>query len=295
MPDQSEEKYKYVRLTGEDASYFKELDPYEKLVLLNMPYGFAMGVLRKHGYSLEPIGLLVGTICMEQIIIEWLLIRPEYQFEGHGEELLDSVFKMAVAFNIPTLNAVISPAYEKEPLLKGAKRYFEERLFSESDSISEDVYLSLESLRNNTLKRKSAGNGSFIPLSEMSGEDQRKALDKLSNMAAALFTYPPDGFFSTLNKDLSRISVESGKITSALLIAQYNGALQPVYFNAKNDELSQGIINSAIEEAYKKFGGLMEVAFMPRQPESVSIIEKVIGAREKGEILRALVEEYKRM
>lgn len=295
MPDLSEGKYKYIRLTGGDAAYFKDLDPYEKLGLINMPYGFALGALRRHEYSLEPIGLLVGTICMEQIIIEWLLIKPEHQFEGHGEELLDSAFKLADAFNIPILKAVISPDYEKEPLLKGAKTYFEERLFSESDSICADMYLSLETLRLKAQGHKSSGNGSFIPLSEMSGEEQRKALDKLSNMSAALFTYPPEGFGSTLDIDLSRISVESGKITSALLIARYNGALLPVYYYAKNDELSWKIVNSAIEEAYKKYGAAMEVVFMARQPESATLIEKITGAHEKGEILKALLEEYKRM
>lgn len=295
MPDLSEEKYKYIRLTSEDAAYFKDLDPYEKLGLLNMPYGFALGALRRHEYSLEPIGLLVGTICMEQIIIEWLLIKPEHQFEGHGEELLDGVFKLADAFNIPTLKAVISPGYEKEPLLKGAKRYFEERLFSESDQFIADTYLSVETLRLKAPGHKSSGNGSFIPLSKMSGEDRGKALNKLSNMTTALFTYPPVGFVSALDYDLSMISVESGKITSALLIAQYNGALLPVYYYAKNDELSQKIVNSAIEEAYKKYGAAMEVVFMARQPESAALIEKITGVQEKGEILKASVEEYKRM
>ena len=286
------EDFNFVRLTKQDAVYFKELDPFEKLELLSMPYGFALGVVEDNDEDLIPTGLLIGTASEEMITIEWMVIEPTHQYQGLGEELLDTVFRMAVAGNIPTVAATLLPEYEKEVFAKGAKSYFEERLFTKTQETGADAFYQVIDFLETDLCEKGKANPAIRSLSEMTKAETKECLDKLSANEVALYTFPLDGFTNVLDKDLCFVAANGNSIDGAIMIEDTGDCLIPVYFYSKNEELTDDLIAKAINAAAEKHGKSYSVFFMMKQPETVPLAKKLFGPQEKGELALASVKDY---
>ncbi len=160
----------YVKCEKEDRGFFRFLDPYEKLRILSLPFGFAMGALLEEGDKLIPVGLLVASVSDESFITEWLAVSPDHQWSGIGEGLLYRAFKIASDLGLETVQAVFLPEYEKEIALKHAKIYFEERLFKKKIEAGADEDMMLADIK------VSASIKDCQLLSDMTSGDSRKCL-----------------------------------------------------------------------------------------------------------------------
>ncbi len=286
------EAYRYVRLEQRDAVYFRGLDPYEKLGILSMPYGFGIGVLEDSEKALEPIGLMIGTASEERITIEWLVVEPGHQFEGIGEQLVVTVFEMAQGGSIPEVAAALSPEFEKEKLTGGARSYFEERLFTRAEELGPDGYYQLAELAMSKVAKAEVDEEAFKPLADMTSTQARDCLENLGLRDSALFTFSPEIVKNHLEADLSLVAMNGTKLEAALLVAKYEDLLCPVYYYAKSEDLGDAIIGAAIQTAIAKYGKGQDVLFMNRQPESIELVEKVAGPQERGALLFASVKEF---
>lgn len=289
--------YEFVRIMEEDAQFFRSLDPFEKLNLLSMPAGFAIGVLdRKDEESLIPIGLLVGTASEELITIEWLVVEGDYRFQGIGEELVVSVYEMAEAGNIPNAAVILSPEYEKEELTRNARSYFEERLFEKEHTIGADSYCQIiDLLESDYIAKGDDPDAQTLAFSQMTGEQKRQSLEKLEMMDNGIYSYPVSVFASRLEEDLSFMSQKSGKTNAALLVTGVGKDLLPVYYYSKSQEDGRSAICSSVKAAASKYGKGRGVMFLMRQPETPEILERVLGPQEKGLMLMADVSDYTNM
>ncbi len=290
------ENYRYVRIGREDAEYFSFLDPFEKLNLLSMPYGFALGALEDTGDSLAPVALLVGTASEEMITIEWIVVEPEHQYQGIGEELLVNIFKMGESANIETIAAAILPEYEKESFTQGSKEYFADRLFDTEDPIGGDTLCKLIDLtESDFMKKPHDTNSEITSFSKMTGAQKRECLERLGMMDNGIRSFSPEGFSGRLEDDLCFVSMNGKAVEAALLVYKSDKEISPVYYYAKTTELGDAIIAGAIKAAAGKCGKGQDVLFTMRQPETKELVEKLLGSCEEGTLMKASVREFSNM
>ena len=285
-----------VRIGRDEAEYFSFLDPFEKLNLLSMPYGFAIGALSDTGESLSPVGLLVGTVTEEMITIEWIVVEPEHQYQGIGEEMLVNIFKMGESAQIGTIGAAILPEYEKENFTKGSKSYFEERLFDIEEPIGGDACYKLIDLTESEFMSKTyTTDAEILPFTKMTGPQKRECLERLGMMDNGIRTFDPAGFEGRLDEDLCFVSIKGKAVEGALLVYRSEKEISPVYYYAKTEELGNAIISGAIKTAAGKYGKGQDVLFTMRQPETRELVEKLLGPQEEGELLKASVAAFSNM
>ena len=287
-------KYKYIRIGKEDAKYFNSLDPFDRLSFLSMPYGFAIGAFLEDEDSMTPAGIMVGCASEEFLSVEWLAVDPDYRFQGIGEELLIKAFQLADVGNIPVLYVPMLPDFKKEIATQNAKSYFEERLFTDKETIGADEFCQLVELtdsgimKNDSDVRNSISGFSGIPRAKI-----KETIDKLCMIDTATYTYSPDLFSGKLDTDLCFVSASGSDIEGALLTAKFDNIVSPVYYYAKSEKIGDALIREAIRAAENKYGMACNVMITMRQPETVNIVERVLGPQERCEYLKASVQEYK--
>ena len=285
-----------VRIKKEDAKYFSFLDPYEKLRLLSLPVGFAMGVLDDSNNTVEPVGLLVATISEETIYIEWMAVDPSYRWRGIGDEMLYRVFRMASDIRLESIGVVILPEYERERLLRGSKKYFTERLFRQELSIGGDAEVMLGELMDNPqIKRGYAKKPGLHSLSELTGVKRRELLDKLGALDNAEFSFSPKLVASMLDRDVSVFCMLEGQIMGALLVGNLGDTLYPLYHYAKRPGISDAMIAKAVISAEGKYDGSINVSFILRQEESADIAARVLGYTPEASLMVARIKDFKDM
>ena len=284
---------RFVRIKKEDAKLFSYLDPYEKLRLLSLPIGFAMGVLQDTDGEVAPVGLLVAAVSEETIIIEWMAVAPEHRWRGLGEEMLYRMFMMAADAHIDTLSVAIMPEYEKERLLKGAERYFAERLFTAKHVIGGDAEISLGELRDaSVIKKAPTDQPGIRTLSELTGQERRECINRLGEIDNAAYTFSPKLIATALDPDISVICKTSNTLEGGLLVCETESVLYPLYHYAKNEKISAAMIRRAAAIAERKYGPNAVLSLMLRQEGVEDLASGVLGYKTEGILLTADVNKF---
>ena len=275
----------YVRVTKRDSSFFEFLDPYEKLRLLSLPFGFAMGALEEDGDELIPVGLLVASVSDEALFTEWLSVSLDHRWRGIGEGLLYRAFETAADLGLGTVRAVFMPEYDKEEIFKHAKTYFEKRLFTKKYRAGADVELELYGIKTT---EKTAECKSF---SDMSLAERSKCVDRLSAIDNATYTYSPRILLPGLDNDISVVCKKENAIEGALLCCVTDDTIYPLYHYAGSMDISDSLIASAVAAAKKKYGRGMRVSVMLRQSGEDEYISRALRSVNTGTMLEASVKE----
>ena len=291
-----DEQFRTIRISKEEIALFQELDPFEKLRLLSMPYGFAIGVLSGEGEQTEKAGLLVGTLSSEMLTIEWIVIDPKFQFQGAGEILMVALFRMAEKGKITTIGTVMQPEYIKETALQEANRYFEERLFESETRIGGDLDCQLIDLANTEfMKRDIPLPAGAVPFSDLRAGKRKEYLERLGMIDNATFFYEPEIFLGTLDTDLSFVREKGDSVDAGILVAKSEDFLTPVYLYAKTGEVREALVSAALKAAVKKYGNDMGVYIMMRQEETRALVEQVMPGRPEARFLLASVSDFSGM
>ena len=281
------DNYRYVRLKGEDAVFFKGLDPYEKLRLTRSNAGFAIGVLKGEDKELQTVGLLCGIVFSEAISIEWLAVDPMEQDRGIGENLLLRVFALAKRSGMDVVCAIIPKEYEKEAALKNAETFFEERLFNKKSIICADV--------EGILSELDSGAGvkdiTAVPMSSLDSNEVYKELAPIEN---ATYSIDYKEIRSQIDGDVSFVIRPSGRIEGALLVQKAGNILIPVYHYARNEKISTALIHAVVDAAVRKYGKKTPLYITARQKETGNLIKKVYGKTSEATLFTANLSDYDR-
>ena len=276
----------YVRVTKKDSTFFEFLDPYEKLRILSLPFGFAMGALSEEGEELIPAGLLVAAVSDEALITEWLAVASDQKGEGIGEGLLYRAFEAASELGLKTIKAVFLPEYEKETALKYAKNYFEKRLFTKKYEAGLDADLLISDIRTQRIKRD------CMTLSEMTSVEKRKCIERLGAMENATYTFSPVMLLPGLDNHISVVCKNGNALEGGLLCCVAGDTIYPLYHYAGTKEISDSMIATAVAAAKSKYGHGMNVTVMMRQPGMDEALSQFFGNKIFGTILEADVREF---
>ena len=288
-----ESENRFVRIKKEDAKYFSYLDPYEKLRLLTLPMGLAMGVLKNEEGKVKPVGLLVATVSEETIIIEWMAVDPEHRWRGIGEEMLYRMFRIAEDADLSTLSVAVMPEYGKERMLRGAEKYFAERLFTTEHSIGGDAEITLGELSDGPIvKNPPKEQPGILSLSEMNGQERWECIKRLAALDNATYTFSPKIINAALDTACSVLCKNNASLEGGLLVCFAGDTLYPLYHYAKNGSVSAAMIARAVTVAEKKYGPNRMVSLMMRQEDTGVLALKVLGYEPKGKLLSAEVKNF---
>lgn len=280
------EKYRYVRIKGDDTKYFAGLDPYEKLWMTQSNTGFAIGALKEQDEDLFAVGLLCGMVFADSVSIEWMAVMPDERGRGIGESLLIRAFKMAQKGGLEKISVIIPKEFEKEEVLSVAHTFFEERLFTQKSTVCADVETTLIDLDKGTMPVSSA----ILPISEVDSNEVYKELEPIEN---ATFSINIRNIRSQIDPEISYICKPEGKdITGGLLIQKAGNILIPVYHYARTDKDSEDLICACVKAAIKKYGKNAMVEIMARQEETKTLLKKVYGAVSDATMLSASIKDF---
>ena len=279
-------KIRYALLKKKDSVFFSFLDPYEKLRILSLPFGLAIGAIDEEGDITIPVGLLVASVSDETLITEWLVVSPDYRWSGIGEGLLYRAFEAASALLLSTVQAFFMPEYEKEGLLKNSESFFAERMFRIKRKAGADVDLFLPDL---TIP---AGIKNCVPLSRMASADRKKCIEKLSGIDNALYTFGPGIILPGMDNDISVICQNNNTLEGGLLSCVADGTVYPLYHYATSEAVSDSMIATVAEAAKKKYGRNVNISLLIRQPGAEEATERVFGKIPLGVMLEASVMEF---
>lgn len=274
----TENDIKIFRLHESERQFFEQLDPFEKLRLLEHPYGFALGAVVEDEESAFPAALCCGTLSDEKAAIEWLVVRPEYQLQGIGDSMLDLVFRIARSAGVENVAAIILPEYTKEKYLKNAKQYFVDQLFTVENNIGGDMDLFLSDLsRSQFMRGRQTGYDNISSFSALKNTDRVSFLKQLSYFENATYDFPMEGFMEDIDWDISMIGTTKGKIDCALLVSNSMDELFPVYHYSRSGERSDEVIAASIRAAAAKYSPNQNVHITMRQEETKALVKKVTG------------------
>ena len=277
---------KYVRVTKKDSIFFDFLDPYEKLRILSLPFGIAMGAVEEKEDELIPVGILVASVSDEVFIIEWLAVSLDHVSCSIGEGLLYRAFEAASYLGLKYVQAVFLPEYEKEAALKYSKGYFEKRLFNKKYEAGADVDLLLSDIK--TL----AGTKECQILNDMTSEKRRKCIERLSGIENATYTFSPGILLPGLDNDISVVCKNEDSLEGGLLLCVVDDTIYPLYHYARTKDISDSLIAKAVTAAKNKYRHNMHVSVMIRQPGMDEAVSVVLGNIKMGTILEASVRAF---
>ena len=283
----------FYRLKKVDAEFFRGMDPYERVRLISLPFCFAIGAIKDEGEEKVPAGLLVASMSNETLIVEWLAVTPEYQWNGIGENLLCKAFQIALGNGISTVQTVIMPEYEKEVALKDAEEYFRERLFTGKTEIGGDIEFMLSEAANASfLKKDNEKEGACRFLSDFTTAERKNIINKLSLIDNAAYTYSPELFIHALDTDISVVCLTGSTLEGGILICTADNTIYPLYIYAKSEAVSEAMMKTAIISAEMKYGRESTVFLMMRQAGTENTAEKLIGRRASAHLLTASTKEF---
>ena len=287
--------FTYVRVRKDDAQFFCDMDPFEKLGVLSSPFGFAIGVFYDTPGEIKIAGLMCGSATPESLTVDWLVTNPAFMRQGIGEELLSRAFLMAAIGGIKEVYASIFPDYLKEELTKDGEKYLRARLFTGEREIGSDMdFLISEIMDSDFMKSSPHTNEGIMPISSMTGAQKREFIKRLAMIENATYTYDPVEMAGIIDDDLSFVVTENESIRGAILVGDYGDSLWPIYHYAANEAVSDDLIKYAVYAAERRYGDRKSLFVSMRQEETISIMERIIKPIPRAKLLVASVRDYYR-
>lgn len=251
----------YMNITYTDKDYISHLVPESLLEELKLPgqYAMAQGITTESGEN-EIIGaatFFVDTNPNNEITlnVRWFYIQPEYRGNGHGRELYNRVCELAVENNVKTIRISFPDIEETQ----GLSYVFYEMDYDYTKNGSVKMFTSLGEIMNqHTIHGKLKANNAAIPLSDITDSMLRKYVDSLEYVRRHESDYILPVKVEDYEKDVSFVVLDANKdIIAALLLRHINDALEPVVFQAKDEDnvipLFE-VLGNCISACDKKFG-----------------------------------------
>ncbi len=286
---------KIYHLTKTNRDIFRGLDPFERLVILDNPCGFALACITDEKKEPMPAGLLVGTVTGDVITIDWIAVNPFLQGKGIGEKLLLTVYDMADAGKIENICAVISEDYEREDFSKGGGSYFEEHLFEYGEKAFGDFVLSLSELaRLPYFKQDSARLPKPTTLSSFSVDEINGILEKLFSIKGAVSLSEPGYMIDVIDPELGFVFMDGDEPYGGFLVQEAGDYLMPVYYFAESDREGAALILASFEKALSKYKG-RDVLILQREKENYKLLSDIMPGMDRSTMLWSKLSDYRNL
>ena len=120
---------KTIKLTRNNNSLFKELDPFEVGASIEKGMPVAWGICKSDDEQSTPVGLVLAEAMEDELIIRWLFVAPKFREGSCGETLLSKCFHFAKKRKIEKLSVYLDTDFAKSRACLGAGDFFRAHLF----------------------------------------------------------------------------------------------------------------------------------------------------------------------
>ena len=280
----------------QDVDVFKELDPIDRLILLDLPGGFALAAFTPGEDGIEvPSGLLVGIMDEQYMCISWIAVMPDVQGLGIGEKLILAAYDMADSVDIPRIDVLVSSEYDVQKISDVYMDFFRDRLFEkESPLPPEFIGLLGELQRLEFFKQDIKKLPKPTRLSSLSQDRINDCLAQLMEMKQAHKLCPIMDDRANIDTDISFVFVDGKEVFGALIVQKLEGCLIPICFYGESDRESAALAICSTMVAEKKYGKSIGVQIITRSDALSKFFNKLYSDKKAfGKVLTANLQEYR--
>ncbi len=293
---------KTVRVDKKIADAFRGLDPFETLDILSTKGSFVLGTLTEvDGYD-EPVGLLVGSVESDRLVIRGLFVDPDYRGDGMGSNLLALAFVEADRRGLSQVGARISDEYDIDDPSGDSWAFFVNDVFKEAE---EDEFVWRCSMKEMTklLDRQSEINESFaksadiIPLRSLSAQERTDAVKNINRHFGINMDIPVESLLYTADPDLSFVKKSKGDYVGLIIMRRgertwYMDALYSID-EVDEETLFRAVLHNC--EELVKVTEQIEIVIKKKSVESLLDEIKMPGKKYAVTYLTAYVSDYRKM
>lgn len=301
------------QLTKKDYDLFLDMDPFLMMERLELPGAFALAAVLENEETGEdiPAGLAICADTGSSIRIDWLCVSMDYRKQGIGEQLLVSIFEIAVQLGYASVAAYINKDFGREFICSGEEGYFKDRLFTEVRPLAGEWVTATHALSQNPLISQKGDAAALYtePLSALAPSERRKAIAFLTGKKYASSLYSVTEHMEYLDEDLSMLIYEDDRLAGGLLVQnveRINAVLQgtdvkyikqnvfyPVYMCIESSQGVSALLNAVLKAADKKYSSDEEVHVLMYKGNYAPIMERISpDTKIENVLLIASVEEY---
>lgn len=240
---------KRVALNAKILDAFLPMDLYEKTALLSLPGSFALGVTMEKGEEDDPAGLIVCTQDEDRLVIEWIYVIPEYRNEGIGSELLYLAFCEGEARGFVDVAARISGEFEANDYGWDSRSFFENDVFSGTETGECDWRISFRELEKILRKDEEINEASakkVIQLCNLDPGALKTAAEALEERFEDSLSLPMARAIRVTNGKTSFLLKKGNDYAGILLIRKVGQTWYPYLLCATDDEVRETLIRAAL-------------------------------------------------
>lgn len=306
---------KIVQLTRSDRELFLDMDPLDKMELLEFPGAFALAAVveqEETGADI-PAGLTICRDTGESMIVHWLCVSEKYRRQGIGERLLAAVYDAAGKAGYPTVCAYLNHEYGRELICAGEETYLKDHFFTQTRPLAGEWVANIRTLKNADLLKGKAETEAIrvISMRTLPQEERQAALRLLKKGTYAAGLYPPEENWKYLDADVSCLLWKNGKPAGALLlqstarttaqiwqesVSYYTGqVLYPVFLCMESVAGLKILLQTVLKQAEAKYGADSELHILMKKGTYAPLVERLLpDVRIENKLMIASVEDYQK-
>ena len=293
---------KTVRIDEKIVGAFRGLDPFETLDRLPVKGSFVLGSVAEEDEFDEPVGLLVGTIENDRLVLHWLFVDPDYRDEGLGSYLLMLAFEEADRRGLSQVVARISDEYDMDDPGWDSWGFFVNDVFKEAE---EDEFVLRTSMKEMTklLDKESKRNESLakapgiLPIKSLSQKERIEAVKNINRHFAINMDVPVESLLSAADPGMSFVKNSNGDYVGMIVMRRgeqtwYMDALYSI------DDVDEEMLFRAVLhycEDFVKITDSIEIAIKKKSIESLLEEINMPGKKYAVSYLTASVSDYRQM
>ncbi|SFN82913.1 hypothetical protein SAMN05216351_101300 [Pseudobutyrivibrio sp. JW11] len=241
-----------IRLELDQLKYFSDMDPFMLSERLNFDNYFAVGAFahnKKKDVDI-PMGLMICSVNVQGMVIEWLCVGEKFRQCGVGEKLLVEAYNLAINLGTGKLFAYVN-GYS-DIFVNACDHYFKDRLFTEEVVAPGEWHSTIGDL--NVGLQKNNGGGVAVPFSKIPKDSLEKNFLDFMKLDNTVFTYPFDHNNEDIDKKCSFLWMKDKEVKGGIIARKAGGALYPIAFSAHDIDEGKKILGewkSLIEKSYE--------------------------------------------
>ncbi len=293
---------KTVRIDETIVDAFRGMDPFETLDSLPVKGSFVLGSVAREGDTDVPVGLLVGAIEEDRLVVYWLFVDPDYRGEGLGSNLLRLAFEEADRRDLSQVAARISDEYDMDDPDWDSWHFFVNDVFREVEEDEAVWRTSMKEMaefldRESKKNEHSAKTAGISSLKSMSKQERSEAVKMTDSHFAVNMDVPVENLIVAADGDMSFVKNSNGKYEGMIIMRR--GA-RTWYMDAlySADDVDEEILLRTVLYYFEDYAKMTDMIEIPIKKISLGELLdelKMPGKKYSVSYLTASISDYRKM
>ena len=273
---------------------FEDFDPFMLMYRGDVAGGFSLGAFlrdEESGYD-EPAALIVCYIKNRNLIIQWMFVVEEHRMKGIGDEVLDALILYAKRKNCEKISAYFLEDALREEICYRDMDYFYDHGYKEKTELFGEWIFDVKTLLSQAYFDKENYKYTPVCLSEVDEERIKKYVENLDadpdTAKIGILKYGETKF----DRDISFVVTDEEDNLLGALLQINEDVVYPLYYMAKDEDVSKNLITYAARRAGSKYGKNLLINVVLTDDKYLGLVEDIFPGKKKNNyILSAYVEK----